>query len=297
MSNARLIPFEDLSLVTILPIMHVRYLSDYAMNYLALERKRKCDIVFHTPVCTGRSLSSVMQQKHNKSETGYRRNTNIQRVLRQGDPLSAKIFNCVLEEIFRKIQRTIGRDAERFVGRKHGIAPTTNTSKTKVLNNDANGQMIVNNANIEFVTQCIYLDQTISFQNSMDKEIDRRIASAWKKVWSMSFILMDKSQKLQNKRQIFNSCIAPVLLYGAQSWSLTKKQTLKLGRCQRRMERKILGISLKDRVRNEEVRRRSGIEDVVTLANRMKWRWEGRVVRMQRTRWAYTATLWDPRIG
>ncbi|KAJ4443432.1 hypothetical protein ANN_05101 [Periplaneta americana] len=40
MSNARLIPFEDLSLVTILPIMHVRYLSDYAMNYLALERKR-----------------------------------------------------------------------------------------------------------------------------------------------------------------------------------------------------------------------------------------------------------------
>ncbi|KAJ4428278.1 hypothetical protein ANN_24295 [Periplaneta americana] len=40
MSNARLIPFEDLSLVTFLRIMHVRYQSDYAMNYLALERKR-----------------------------------------------------------------------------------------------------------------------------------------------------------------------------------------------------------------------------------------------------------------
>ncbi|KAJ4451216.1 hypothetical protein ANN_02676 [Periplaneta americana] len=39
-NDARLIPFEDLSLATILPIMHVRYLSDYAMNYLALERKR-----------------------------------------------------------------------------------------------------------------------------------------------------------------------------------------------------------------------------------------------------------------
>ncbi|KAJ4450497.1 hypothetical protein ANN_01924 [Periplaneta americana] len=38
--NDRLIPFDDLSLVTILPIMNVRYLSDYAMNYLALERKR-----------------------------------------------------------------------------------------------------------------------------------------------------------------------------------------------------------------------------------------------------------------
>ncbi|KAJ4451705.1 hypothetical protein ANN_03175 [Periplaneta americana] len=80
-------------------------------------------------------------------------------------------------------------------------------------------------------------------------------------------------------------------------WSLTKKQALKLGRCQRRMERKILGISLKDRIRNEEVRRRSGVEDVVTLAKRMKWRWGGRVIRKQPTRWAHTATLWDPRIG
>ncbi|KAJ4437414.1 hypothetical protein ANN_17558 [Periplaneta americana] len=115
-------------------------------------------------------------------------------------------------------------------------------------------------------------EQTISFQNSMDKEIDRRIASAWKKFWGLSFILMDKGQKLRNKRQIFNSCIAHVLIYGVQSWPLTKKQALKLGRCQRRMERKILGISLKDRIKNEEVRRRSGIEDVVTLANRIKWR-------------------------
>ncbi|KAJ4446733.1 hypothetical protein ANN_13430 [Periplaneta americana] len=136
---------------------------------------------------------------------------NIQRGVRQGDPLSPKIFNCVLEEVFRKLPW----------GRKHGISIDgrkltnlrfaddvvlfarsrkrleemlnelceesmavglkINTSKTKVLTNDAEGQMIVNNANIEFVTQYIYLCQTISFQNSMDKEIDRRIASAWRK--------------------------------------------------------------------------------------------------------------------
>ncbi|KAJ4441905.1 hypothetical protein ANN_11765 [Periplaneta americana] len=75
-----------------------------------------------------------------------------------------------------------------------------NTSKTEVLTNDVEGQIIVNNANIEFFTPYIYLGQTISFQNSMDKEIDRRIASAWKKFWSLFFILMDKSQKLQNKK-------------------------------------------------------------------------------------------------
>ncbi|KAJ4439303.1 hypothetical protein ANN_07425 [Periplaneta americana] len=55
MSNARLIPFEDLSLVTILPIMHMRYLSDYAMNYLALERKRP----MQTSVCNTRKFDHI----------------------------------------------------------------------------------------------------------------------------------------------------------------------------------------------------------------------------------------------
>jgi hypothetical protein len=46
------------------------------------------------------------------------------------------------------------------------------------------------------------------------------------------------------------------------------------------MERKVLGINLKDRVRNEELRRRSGIEDAAKTARRLKWRWGGHVARM-----------------
>jgi hypothetical protein len=36
------------------------------------------------------------------------------------------------------------------------------------------------------------------------------------------------------------------------------------------MERKVLGINLKDRMRNEELR--SGIEDAAKAARRLKWR-------------------------
>jgi hypothetical protein len=52
------------------------------------------------------------------------------------------------------------------------------------------------------------------------------------------------------------------------------------------MERKVLGISLKDRIRNEELRRRSGIENAAKAARRLKWRWGGHVARMDQERWA-----------
>jgi hypothetical protein len=49
------------------------------------------------------------------------------------------------------------------------------------------------------------------------------------------------------------------------------------------MERKVLGINLKDRMRNKELRR-SGIGDAAKAARRLKWRWGGHVARMDQER-------------
>jgi hypothetical protein len=56
-------------------------------------------------------------------------------------------------------------------------------------------------------------------------------------------------------------------------------------------------MNLKDRMRNEELKRRSGIEDAAKAARRGKWRWGGHVARLDQERWAYATTVWDPRIG
>jgi hypothetical protein len=45
--------------------------------------------------------------------------------------------------------------------------------------------------------------------------------------------------------------------------------------CQRKMERKILEIKMKDRIQNTELRRRSGMEVANSRAHLTKWRWGG----------------------
>jgi hypothetical protein len=142
-----------------------------------------------------------------------------------------------------------------------------------------------------------YLGQKLSFQRSSEKEIKRRIGLAWKRFWSLKFILTDKYQNVSLKTEALEKCVIPVLLYGSQTWSLTSKQRQMLRSCQRRMESKILGDSLKDRKKNEEIRHKTGMRDVLNTADRLKWKWGGHVMRLDHTRWTHRLRMWDRTIG
>ncbi|KAI5708080.1 hypothetical protein M8J77_016020 [Diaphorina citri] len=92
-------------------------------------------------------------------------------------------------------------------------------------------------------------------------------------------------------------CILPVLTYGTETLALTKEQSRKLKVCQRRMERSILGISLRDRIRNTEIRRRTGVKDVGEEVWMKKWQWAGHVARMNPEKWTKLCYEWYPRDG
>lgn len=62
-----------------------------------------------------------------------------------------------------------------------------NLNKTKIMTNSILTEIIkVNNEQIEYVHEYIYLGQLISTEDCMHTEIERRIANAWKRFWSLS---------------------------------------------------------------------------------------------------------------
>ena len=60
-----------------------------------------------------------------------------------------------------------------------------------------------------------------------------------------------------------NTVILPAMTYGVEMWSLTKYQKEKLAVAQRSMERLMLNITWKDKIRNEIVRSKTQVKDVV----------------------------------
>ncbi|CAH2237605.1 jg7369 [Pararge aegeria aegeria] len=54
---------------------------------------------------------------------------------------------------------------------------------------------------------------------------------------------------------------------------------------QRAMERAMLGVYLRDQMRNEEIRGRTKVTDIAQRVPKLKWQWAGHIVRRTDGRW------------
>ncbi|CAH2267251.1 jg14719 [Pararge aegeria aegeria] len=65
----------------------------------------------------------------------------------------------------------------------------------------------------------------------------------------------------------------------------------------RAMERAMLGVSLRDQIRNEEIRRRTRVTDIARQVTKLKWQWAGHIARRTDGRWGLKVLEWRPRTG
>ena len=94
---------------------------------------------------------------------------------------------------------------------------------------------------------------------------------------------------------IFNQCILISVLYGAETWTTTKKLEKKLRVTERAMEMIMVGVAKKDRVRNENLRKKTNARDIIQEIKTKKWRWAGHLARRHDKRWTHCITEWTPK--
>ena len=153
----------------------------------------------------------------------------------------------------------------------------------------------LDNEKLESVDHYIYLGQRISMQPSKEKEIVRRITLGWQAFGRASSIFKNDKIAMILKRKVYDQCILPTVTYGAETWNLTKKLSLKLRTMQRAHERIMLGITWKDHKTTKWIREKTGVSDILNTVAKLKWNWAGHVVRRTDNRWSTRLTQWTPR--
>ncbi|EFN60704.1 hypothetical protein EAG_07910, partial [Camponotus floridanus] len=68
-------------------------------------------------------------------------------------------------------------------------------------------------------------------------EIKRKIRLAWIAFGKLNFIFKNKDIPINFKRKAFDSCVLPVITYGLETMTMTKKTAEQLKVTQRAMER------------------------------------------------------------
>lgn len=249
----------------------------------------------------------------------------IERGVRQGDVLSPKLFTALLEYMFKKIDfENMGINingeklnhlrfaddivviTDRVDEAREMLRRLQNASRTVGLNINVNKTEFITNLvlsegiplNGGFLRQASsykYLGHEISIgRDNQTWEIKRRIGLTWGAFGKLRHIFKSNIP-ICLKRKVFDQCVLPVLTYGAETLTLTKQTVNKIRIAQRKMERSMLGLSLRDRIPNNQLRQMTGVTDAIVRITNLKWNWAGHVARFADGRWTKKILEWRPR--
>ena len=165
-----------------------------------------------------------------------------------------------------------------------------NIRKTEVMLSSREGReelhvMSGNGGELEQATSFKYLGSVISEEGGCDLEVRQRTKAAWAKWRQVSGVILDKRVPLKLRIKVYKTVIRPVLLYGAETWALRRKEEGILEKTEMRMLRWILGVSLMERIENQEIRKRVGVCKITDKARESRLRWYGHVARRDEDSW------------
>lgn len=171
-----------------------------------------------------------------------------------------------------------------------------NLRKTKYLPIGAELTNIqLENEEIEACSEYAYLGVVFDTTGKDDREIKKRITQAKRMIGCLNGVFWSTEIKKKLKINIYETLVKSSLLYGAESWRITEANRRKLEAVEMDAFRRTLGVSRRDRVPNEEIRQRIGIEGSLTTDIEQKQLiWYGHVQRMNDDRIPKRVMQWIP---
>ena len=127
-----------------------------------------------------------------------------------------------------------------------------------------------------------YLGSTVSSDGRCEEEVRRRIQArsmSWRKV---SEVLCDRKLSEKVKGKMYKSVVRPAMLYGMETVAVTERQVGKMEVAELKMMRWALGLTIKDKIRNEYVRGTAKIAKLGDKLRNARLRWYGDVKRREK---------------
>ena len=173
-----------------------------------------------------------------------------------------------------------------------------NTGKTEVMVSSRQERQVniidESGTSLKQVHAFKYLGMVLSEGGGSEEAVKARVSVAWNKWRELSGVLSDRRIPRKLKVKIYTTVIRPALLYGAELWTLRKKEEGLLEKTEMRMLRRIQGVTLRDHMRSEDIRRALHVEKITSRVRTARLRWFGHVKRMENT---WVKRVWEMEVN
>ena len=135
------------------------------------------------------------------------------------------------------------------------------------------------------VNKFCYLGDMLDCAGGTEVAAATRIMCGWKKFRELSPFLSSRAPSLRLKGQVYDACVRSSMLYGSETWSMTKETLHKITLADTRMIRNMSGESLRRRYTVAELRGLLGLKDVASVLRSRRLRWYGHLERKDDQDW------------
>ena len=156
-----------------------------------------------------------------------------------------------------------------------------NVAKTGHLSTRENPLPIkLNGEELNNVDHFKYLGSVIDKDGTIDRDVDLRVRAAWSTSWrKLTGVLYDRKIPPRLKANVYEAIIRPALTYGSECWAMKVTNKRKIATTEMRMLRGILGVSRREHMRNEDIRRILHVSPIDEVMRGGRLRWFGHVQR------------------
>lgn len=304
---------------------------DFKQAFDSLKRKELIKALEESGINEKLKRLIVMTMNNNtisiKTPRGKTEEFRINKGVRQGDALSATLFNIAIEQITKKINkgnlRTGGgqiiayaddivimaknrsitkKMLEEIADKGEKIGLRINEEKTKIMTigrQTGKVSIKIGRYKIEEVETFKYLGIMISKTGSNQDEITEKILAANRAFHANKHLLKNKILTKKTKMKIYKTTIRPIILYSAETMTITKKEEEDLKIMERKILRTILGpVKVGDneyRSRmNHELRQELGEDDIAKKIKTQRIQWLGHVWRAGPKAMIRSVVEWSP---
>lgn len=179
---------------------------------------------------------------------------------------------------------------------KIGLRISTRKSKVMKVGTTI-GQAVtvqVHQEKLDEVEHFTYLGSVLSNSGDIEPEINCRIGKAAAVFQRMNSIWSNSAISTHIKLRLYSSIVLPTATYACETWKSMVKTDRRLNAFHQRCLRKILKITWRDRVTNEEILRRTNARTLQEIVTERRFRLAGHILRLPEHRPCRTAMAWTP---
>jgi len=178
----------------------------------------------------------------------------------------------------------------------HSTGLNIHKGKTKLMkiNGNSNEPVALEGVALEEVDSFTYLGSIIDKTGGSDADVKARIGKARASFIQLKDIWKSKILSQHTKIRLFNAIVKSVLLYGAETWRLTKNNINKVQTFINTCLRRILKIHWPEKISNTDLWKRTQQDPVIDTIGRRRWSWIGHTLRKPRNNTTRLALTWNP---